>query len=167
MRHCMLDAEMTPLRSSRLFAIITLWLSCATTMEFSAAADDAVSDSRRALQRWAVIADRELREAGLSDLVTAALADAGLELVEREQIDKLTREIELAQYLGAARIEQRVRLGQLLKADAPILLRRGEHNDLPFVRLIVSDCTVGARLHTRSEERRVGKECRSRWSPDH
>src|SRR5690348_18386514 len=23
------------------------------------------------------------------------------------------------------------------------------------------------RVHARSEERRVGKECRSRWSPDH
>src|SRR2546422_11608775 len=26
---------------------------------------------------------------------------------------------------------------------------------------------VGSRLTTRSEERRVGKECRSRWSPYH
>src|SRR5215813_14794973 len=26
---------------------------------------------------------------------------------------------------------------------------------------------VGARVADRSEERRVGKECRSRWSPDH
>ena len=33
-------------------------------------------------------------------------------------------------------------------------------------------CTLGSndtyrRQHTRSEERRVGKECRSRWSPYH
>src|SRR5438309_11868937 len=26
---------------------------------------------------------------------------------------------------------------------------------------------AGQRLRTRSEERRVGKECRSRWAPDH
>src|SRR5438093_9179703 len=26
---------------------------------------------------------------------------------------------------------------------------------------------LGYQRHTRSEERRVGKECRSRWSPDH
>src|SRR5438067_7279910 len=26
---------------------------------------------------------------------------------------------------------------------------------------------IGALLYERSEERRVGKECRSRWSPDH
>src|ERR1035438_10446873 len=37
----------------------------------------------------------------------------------------------------------------------------------PFVILYNSD---GAPIHStgyRSEERRVGKECRSRWSPDH
>ena len=28
-------------------------------------------------------------------------------------------------------------------------------------------CTLGSRITTRSEERRVGKECRSRWSPYH
>ena len=28
-------------------------------------------------------------------------------------------------------------------------------------------CTVKELEHSRSEERRVGKECRSRWSPYH
>ena len=28
-------------------------------------------------------------------------------------------------------------------------------------------CNVGLMLPVRSEERRVGKECRSRWSPYH
>mgnify|MGYP006870602607 CR=1 FL=1 len=27
--------------------------------------------------------------------------------------------------------------------------------------------TIEDRINLRSEERRVGKECRSRWSPDH
>ena len=30
-----------------------------------------------------------------------------------------------------------------------------------------SDTPIAGLLHTRSEERRVGKECRSRWSPYH
>src|SRR3712207_8521090 len=30
-----------------------------------------------------------------------------------------------------------------------------------------SDYLIGATVVTRSEERRVGKECRSRWSPYH
>ena len=34
-------------------------------------------------------------------------------------------------------------------------------DDIEFV-----ECTVGIGKH-RSEERRVGKECRSRWSPYH
>ena len=31
----------------------------------------------------------------------------------------------------------------------------------------ISVHTVRWKLHVRSEERRVGKECRSRWSPYH
>src|SRR3712207_8328960 len=31
----------------------------------------------------------------------------------------------------------------------------------------LEDDPVGSFLHPRSEERRVGKECRSRWSPYH
>ena len=39
-------------------------------------------------------------------------------------------------------------------------------------KLFMIDCGEGAQLqfrksHLRSEERRVGKECRSRWSPYH
>src|SRR3989449_8731005 len=45
---------------------------------------------------------------------------------------------------------------------APVLLRaRLAHADRSDLRT-----AVGARWH-RSEERRVGKECRSRWSPYH
>ena len=40
-----------------------------------------------------------------------------------------------------------------------------EANDIEF---ITSECQYqGDCLGTRSEERRVGKECRSRWSPYH
>ena len=34
-------------------------------------------------------------------------------------------------------------------------------------RLPALPCLAGAELLVRSEERRVGKECRSRWSPYH
>ena len=37
----------------------------------------------------------------------------------------------------------------------------------PKGRNVVLDKKYGAPLITRSEERRVGKECRSRWSPYH
>src|SRR5690348_18457543 len=35
------------------------------------------------------------------------------------------------------------------------------------IRLLVDDRAKSIRNILRSEERRVGKECRSRWSPDH
>src|SRR3990172_6782766 len=38
--------------------------------------------------------------------------------------------------------------------------------ELPFLAVLVSTGTE-FRRGPRSEERRVGKECRSRWSPDH
>ena len=38
---------------------------------------------------------------------------------------------------------------------------------LLLVLLIVIAVATGISLHKRSEERRVGKECRSRWSPYH
>src|SRR3989454_10853103 len=36
-----------------------------------------------------------------------------------------------------------------------------------FVRSTPEHAAIRARLEERSEERRVGKECRSRWSPYH
>ena len=33
--------------------------------------------------------------------------------------------------------------------------------------IVLDDYTKYNELHERSEERRVGKECRSRWSPYH
>ena len=48
-------------------------------------------------------------------------------------------------------------------------MRYTEEHNMPVVGLI-EKFTLGKgekQLDIRSEERRVGKECRSRWSPDH
>src|SRR5256885_15001644 len=47
-------------------------------------------------------------------------------------------------------------------SDAMIAVR-----DLAAAIERVADHAVGALMRERSEERRVGKECRSRWSPYH
>ena len=46
--------------------------------------------------------------------------------------------------------------------DANELMKRVDSNNVGGSGLTATESTVG-----RSEERRVGKECRSRWSPDH
>src|ERR1041385_2012030 len=61
----------------------------------------------------------------------------------------------------------RIPHAQILAGDAPLVaLVNGKHSSDPC-RVV----TVGGRdagdLASRSEERRVGKECRSRWSPYH
>ena len=48
----------------------------------------------------------------------------------------------------------------------PVRWFSGEDNSLPE-RLLQDMDSDRQRLTTRSEERRVGKECRSRWSPYH
>jgi len=99
------------------------------------------------LARWAIIATDELLEEGLSDLLTAALSDnVGVELVERDQIELATKELELAAYLGSQASSERLKLGRILKADALVLLSKVEFNDKEFLRVIVSDCHYGARL---------------------
>ena len=47
--------------------------------------------------------------------------------------------------------------GKSVKAQAPIIISASRSTDIPT---FYADTT-------RSEERRVGKECRSRWSPYH
>ncbi|MFM9961812.1 MAG: CsgG/HfaB family protein [Planctomycetaceae bacterium] len=99
-----------------------------------------------AFHRWAVLAAPEIHESGLSDLLTAQLTAANVELVEREQLDAVTREIELSKLLGADGAAQRLKVGQLTKADALILLSVVEHDKKKFVKLVISDCRYGSRL---------------------
>ena len=56
------------------------------------------------------------------------------------------------------------------------ILRMVDEEDVGFIRLQFTDVfgtvkniavTAGQLEQARSEERRVGKECRSRWSPYH
>src|SRR3712207_8500757 len=58
---------------------------------------------------------------------------------------------------------------EALDASLRGLRRRGRHVQvglLPEAPAVPMDLVIARELE-RSEERRVGKECRSRWSPDH
>ncbi len=100
-----------------------------------------------AYQRWAIIASQPLEATGVTDLLTAELSqNSSVELVEREQLRLATKELELSAYFGAKAVSERLKLGQLLKADALLLLSLEERDKKQFVRLVIADCRYGARL---------------------
>ena len=94
--------------------------------------------------------------------MTTELSQKSVELFEREQLDAITREIELSKLIGADGATQRLKVGQLVKADALVLLSVVENDEKKFVKLVISDCQYGSRLRldhfpftAESEERLV------------
>lgn len=115
-------------------------------MAVAVAGDCRAADSRP-LRTWAVIGDSVARASGLTDLVTAELASLKkVELVEREELRRVTQEIELSQLHTASQSAGRLQLGKLIKADALVLLSSGKHDGKPFLRVVTCDCVTGARL---------------------
>ena len=55
-------------------------------------------------------------------------------------------------------------LRKAISKDPNILMQR---DTVVETEVVVQEKTVTEKLIVRSEERRVGKECRSRWSPYH
>ena len=52
-------------------------------------------------------------------------------------------------------------------AEVAFLFRRLFGQDVTVISVFALDLSCAGEGKTRSEERRVGKECRSRWSPYH
>lgn len=105
------------------------------------------------LRRWAIITSKEVQATGLSDLLTAKLSQLpGVELVERDELDKLRSEQQVAIFLGAQATGERIRLGRLLSADGLLMLdyitqKEGDNGaEQKFLKLVVSECRYGARL---------------------
>ena len=70
-------------------------------------------------------------------------------------------EILSGKYVSTSHVEHNGKKGILLKIESP----DKKVNTIPLEVLREVDRAVGD--IARSEERRVGKECRSRWSPYH
>ena len=101
---------------------------------------------RELLRRWAILASPATSTTGLSDLLMAELSERKFELVEREQLAAITKEIELSKLLSPEGSAQRLKVGQLTKADALVLLSFVEHDKKKFLKLVISDCRYGSRL---------------------
>src|SRR5204863_5730332 len=63
--------------------------------------------------------------------------------------------------------EQRLTVLSLLLAEAQIVAEERGVAPLLLLDDVLSELDSNRRHVLRSEERRVGKECRSRWSPDY
>lgn len=118
-----------------------LWIIvvlCSTSVPNVAAEADA-------LRRWAVLAAPEVREAGVSDLLTAKLSQREFELVERDQLDAVLKEVKLSQLLGS-QTSERLSLGARLRADVLVLLSVVEVDQSRLLKVVISECRQGARL---------------------
>jgi hypothetical protein len=100
-----------------------------------------------AAQRLAILSSKEVQASGLSDLLTVQLQGLqGVGLVERDLLRKVFDEIALTMMLGADQTENRRKAGALLKADMLVLLSVEKAEDEKNVKMVISDCSSGARL---------------------
>lgn len=125
---------MTTIRNGVAISILLLALSV------SGSASPAVP-----VRRCAVIASPAARSDGLADLVMISLARReGIELVEREVIDRILKEQELSALSAAGAVSNRLSLGRLLKADLLVLLDRV--GAPAHTQVVVSETARGVRL---------------------
>jgi len=132
------------------WTIPKICLLIAIIMAFSC--NDVIAANSGQFRRLAILSTEEVQETGLSDLLMVQMQElAGIELVERDMMEKLLDEVALSMMLGAEQTENRRKAGVLLKADMLVLLSLEEGLEKPEdkkkVKVIMSDCTSGARLY--------------------
>ena len=121
----------------------------AQTTSSPAAAVSTTGAAHAGLDRWAILATPAVQASGLPELLTAALSGTpGLTLVERDQVATVLKELRLDRALGADATGERLKLGELLKADALLILAEEQRGKDHLLRAVISDATVGARLST-------------------
>ena len=71
-------------------------------------------------------------------------------------------------YVPTSKLEEGMQIDQVIKDRLDrTLIARGSALDAYLIEGLKKRGIHGVYIKTRSEERRVGKECRSRWSPYH
>lgn len=129
--------------------LIICWFTlCFLTGDNSCVAQDAQSQMRREVKRWAIVCSTEVRETGLPDLLTAKLTDvSGIELVERDLLDEVANELRISNDSFADTRESRLKLGSRLGADSLLLISSKKSKKQEILHVIICECRYGARLH--------------------
>src|SRR5690554_8069381 len=78
-------------------------------------------------------------------------------------LEQMRRQFETNVY--APLVMAQTLLPLLERSDAALIVNIGSVSGILTTPFSGAYCASKAALHSRSEERRVGKECRSRWSP--
>ena len=86
-------------------------------------------------------------------ITSADIEVEGCHILKEEKSQGLTRAVEKGKKYA---LEHGAEAIIFIPADTPLISKRN-----------IEDIISLGRKHMRSEERRVGKECRSRWSPYH
>ncbi|MGB7345209.1 MAG: CsgG/HfaB family protein [Pirellulaceae bacterium] len=104
-------------------------------------------DAHRKINRWAIVAI-DATALPLADLLTAELSSAdGMELVERDQIDRVLDELKL-NAKGLVDRDRASRFGQLSKADALVIIHTSDElvSNAKILRVRLIDTRTSVRL---------------------
>ncbi len=97
--------------------------------------------------RWAIVASPEVQKSGLADVVWAEASKFDrVEFVERVELNRVAKELELETLAGAGGVSQRIQAGRLLQAKVLVLLTSVATPESNRLRVIICDTSQGARL---------------------
>ena len=111
-----------------------------------ATAARATDTAASSYHRMAILSDAELQRTGIADLLANKLQEAGLQLVERDKLQAVLQEQSIDLTLGPVDGSRRIRIGQLVDAQALVLIHgEGTGNDRR-ISVVLAECSRGARL---------------------
>jgi hypothetical protein len=99
------------------------------------------------LKRWAILASPDVQKLGISEeLMTSLSARDRIELVDRDALVAAIRELQLSELAGAQSATERLKLGQILRADLLVVLSLERSGDYETLRITQSETKYGCRL---------------------
>src|SRR5688572_8729192 len=120
--------------------VIVSWFFSLSHWSYAQQSQPADTPNSKAMIVGALFVDPAFRATPLVTLLEAQLSQkTDLRLVERQEIEKVLSEQKLQLLFGAESAAERIRVGQLIRADALILLRQREGNESKSLDLVICE----------------------------